>query len=79
MGKLKDLAIEYANRKKGPQCSVARLLDALPIQDRAEVVEAMESQVPSSALSEALLELHKVRVNAHIIARHRRRECMCPS
>lgn len=79
MGKLKDLAIQFANRKKGPQCSVGQLLDTLKTEERVELNEAITSQLPGPAISEAVDQMYGVLLKAHIIGRHRRRECKCPS
>lgn len=79
MGKLKDLAIQFANRKKGPQCSVGQLLDTLKTEERVELNEAITSQLPGPAISEAVDQMYGVVLKAHIIGRHRRGECKCPS
>jgi hypothetical protein len=79
MGKLKDLAIEFANRSKGPQCSVSRLLGGMTAQDRLELEAELVGTVPASALSEAINKLYGVVIKAHIIGRHRRGDCKCPS
>lgn len=79
MGKLKDLAIEFANRSKGPQCSVSKLLGGMSTQDRLELEAELAGAVPASALSEAINKLYGVVIKAHIIGRHRRGDCKCPS
>lgn len=79
MGKLKDLAIQFSNRKKGPQCSVGQLLDTLKTEDRAELNEAIKSQIPGPAVAEAVEQMYGVVLKSHIIGRHRRGECKCPS
>jgi hypothetical protein len=79
MSKLTELAAEYAARKKGPLCSVQRFLATIPEKDRQDVVDAIASDVISTALSEALVQVYGVKLNSHIISRHRRGECMCRS
>jgi len=79
MGKLKDLAIDFANRKKGPQCSVGQILDTLKPADRAELTEAITSRIPGPAICEAVFKMYGVVLKAHIVGRHRRGECKCPS
>lgn len=79
MGKLKDLAIEFANRKKGPQCSVGLILDTLKPADRAELIEAITSRIPGPAICEAVEKMYGVVLKNHIVGRHRRGECKCLS
>ena len=64
--------------KKGPVCSVALFLDALGVEERAEVVAAMsDAVVTSSGLVRAMKARGWPTPQAQVIQRHRRGECRC--
>jgi hypothetical protein len=69
---------EALTSKVGGTCTVKRLLDRLPPEERAELVEALASEVETTALSKALLR-RDVDISSHTLRRHRRRECRCPA
>jgi hypothetical protein len=62
--------------RKGPQCSVAAILDALDDSDRAALVAAFASTQPSTSIARALLTIN-VRIAPTTLSRHRRGECSC--
>ena len=63
-------------RRKGPQCSIVAILDALDDDDRAALVAAFVSDQPSTSIARALLTVN-VRIAPTTLARHRRGECSC--
>jgi hypothetical protein len=62
---------------KGTTCTVTILLQSLSPQEQAELVEALESSVQSTALARAL-QNRGHRIAGQTINRHRRQECVCP-
>ena len=75
MSLLDALNSEVAARK-GPQCSVAGILNGLDDDDRAALLAAFASTQPSTSIVRALATVN-VQVAATTLSRHRRGECSC--
>ena len=68
--------IEASTRRPGGTCTIPGIIEALGAEG-AELVAALASDVPASAISRALtLRGHSIGV--YTLARHRRRDCRCP-
>lgn len=74
---LRDQINAESTIKKGPTCSVRRLLDELSKDDAEALREALaDPKVPGTAIERALLkEGH--RMGSYNIQRHRRGMCTC--
>lgn len=71
---LKDALEHAAPKKRGPACSVCRLLEDLPEEDSVALQEALDAGLAESALTRAIRsEGHYVGKGA--IGRHRRGDC----
>jgi hypothetical protein len=71
---LKDALNAAAPKKRGPACSVCRLLQDLPSEDSQALQDALDAGLAESALTRAIRsEGHYVGKGA--IGRHRRGDC----
>lgn len=62
---------------RGPQCTVAILLDDLAPEDATALTDALASTLPASAISRAVTATGH-RLSQATIGRHRRGDCRCP-
>jgi hypothetical protein len=62
--------------RKGPQCSIVGILDALDDADRSALIAAFTSTQPSTAIARALATVN-VRIAPTTLSRHRRGVFSC--
>lgn len=75
MSLLADIEAETA--QPGYPCGIAKAIEALPADEADELRIALgRDTFAANAISRALAK-RGVRVKAHTITRHRRRECRC--
>ena len=75
-----EAALEAAEQtRKGPQCSVARLLNKVDQDERKALVAALADPTRNRRiLSEAIRNAYKVEIAQETLSRHMRRHCRCP-
>lgn len=77
MGFAQTLAQESKPRR-GPACSVGRLLETLAPKDAKQVTAAIaDSNVMLAAISRAIKSEFGVSIGSGTIGRHRKHECSC--
>jgi hypothetical protein len=70
-------ARQYQARPNGPPCTMRLLLESLSPEHRAEAVEALASDVQTTALREAMVARGWEPPKIHTMNRHRKGECSC--
>lgn len=65
--------------KPGPKCTLGQLLRDLPEDQAAKLTAALEAEDIGPVQIRTVLERWGYRTNRTTIARHRRRECQCPT
>lgn len=68
----------YKTARKGPRCTATLFLERLTETNRADVLEALaDPEVQLAALRELMVDRGWNPPKAPVLARHRRRECLC--
>ncbi|HEY7822318.1 MAG TPA: hypothetical protein VIG24_05775 [Acidimicrobiia bacterium] len=77
---LRDEITALNTRRPSRRCVIALILEDLPGEDAAELVEILaDESVTHKAIAAALIGRgYDLGRNAKQVARHRRRECECP-
>lgn len=58
-------------------CVFGKILNQQTEEQRKEIVEVLESEIPATQISAALMRYRGIQVPAQGIRRHRRGECTC--
>lgn len=74
---LDEIAIASSNVRKGPLCTVARILSDMPEVDAVDLDTAFRDDKYSNKAIFMVLRARGFEVSQTTVARHRRGECAC--
>lgn len=77
MGEWLEEMRAQARKPKGPPCSVGQLLIALPDDEAAQLIEALNDRGITASVIADVLARHGHRIGHQSLTRHRAQRCLC--
>ena len=78
MGNLTAVIAGISARRRGPQCTVAMILEKLAPADQKELATVLaDHAISSQIIAQGILEAYAIKVSQATIGRHRRGDCLC--